>query len=191
MKKIIFCSCFCPDVSLMERLMGRSLYSRSDKPDADGLHYDPMMLTKLVRNYRSHPDILAVPNRLFYNEELVASPDICLCIFIQGTSACSTSIALLVFTFSQLFVFQEGSSDKSGIHLYFFTSRIACFFFIEVKCWQRSKSNSNIVLMKNTTEHTKNWTKNQLFHFVKEEKYLYQAVYFFVKSQKSAKVFFF
>lgn len=129
MKKIIFCSCFCPDVSLMERLMGRSLYSRSDKPDADGLHYDPMMLTKLVRNYRSHPDILAVPNRLFYNEELVASPDICLCIFIQGTSACSTSIALLVFTFSQLFVFQEGSSDKSGIHLYFFTSRIACFFF--------------------------------------------------------------
>lgn len=66
--------------------MGRSPYRRSDQPGPGGLHYDPMMLTKLVRNYRSHPNILAVPNRLFYNEELVASPDICLPGFIAACS---------------------------------------------------------------------------------------------------------
>ena len=38
--------------------------------------YDPNYVTKLVRSFRSHPDILKIPNELFYNNELVACADI-------------------------------------------------------------------------------------------------------------------
>ena len=34
--------------------------------------FDPRVATKLVQNYRSHPDILALPNRLFYDGDLKA-----------------------------------------------------------------------------------------------------------------------
>ena len=64
-------------MSLMERLMGCPIYGRGDQPGLDGQYYDPTMLTKLVRNYRSHINILTVPNRLFYNGELVASLHMC------------------------------------------------------------------------------------------------------------------
>ena len=37
--------------------------------------YDSRILTKLVQNYRSHPDILRVPNELFYNGELQPCAD--------------------------------------------------------------------------------------------------------------------
>ena len=37
--------------------------------------YDSRILTKLVQNYRSHPDILCVPNELFYNGELQPCAD--------------------------------------------------------------------------------------------------------------------
>eukprot|EP00040_Diaphanoeca_grandis_P035093 m.219666 g.219666 ORF g.219666 m.219666 type:complete len:1197 (-) comp33300_c1_seq1:100-3690(-) len=43
-------------------------------PDQLG-DFDPCVLTKLVHNYRSHPDILELPNRLFYNNELIVSAD--------------------------------------------------------------------------------------------------------------------
>lgn len=58
------------DESLMERLM-RTLepYKRFSKPK-DGQYYDVRVLTKLVKNYRSHPEILIVPNKLFYDGEL-------------------------------------------------------------------------------------------------------------------------
>ena len=35
----------------------------------------PFVLTKLVRNYRNHPDILSLPNRLFYGNDLVPCAD--------------------------------------------------------------------------------------------------------------------
>ena len=40
--------------------------------------YDPMVLTKLLRNYRSHEDILSITSKLFYSGELMAcaSPSI-------------------------------------------------------------------------------------------------------------------
>ena len=33
--------------------------------------YDARVMTKLLRNYRSHPTLLELPNRLFYANELV------------------------------------------------------------------------------------------------------------------------
>ncbi|XP_015121049.1 putative helicase mov-10-B.1 [Diachasma alloeum] len=53
-------------VSMLERLMSWGPYQRSE---ATG--YDPNYVTKLVRNYRCHPAILHVPNKLFYDGELV------------------------------------------------------------------------------------------------------------------------
>jgi superfamily I DNA and/or RNA helicase len=56
-------------VSLLERLMALPLYSRG----ADG--YDVRCITKLVRNFRSHPALLRLPGRLFYADELVPCAD--------------------------------------------------------------------------------------------------------------------
>ncbi|XP_046395305.1 putative helicase mov-10-B.1 [Ischnura elegans] len=58
-------------MSLLERLMKRcALYQR--KNDA----YNPLFITKLVRNFRSHPDILLLPNELFYDNELEAHANV-------------------------------------------------------------------------------------------------------------------
>ena len=48
--------------SLMERLMKTRVYQRGD----DG-EYDPHLVTALIDNYRSHPDLVALPSRLFYD----------------------------------------------------------------------------------------------------------------------------
>uniref|UniRef100_A0A7S2N5D6 RNA helicase n=1 Tax=Helicotheca tamesis TaxID=374047 RepID=A0A7S2N5D6_9STRA len=53
------------DISYMERLSMRSPYDRGN----DGV-YNSNLLTKLVRNYRSHPSILKLPNEMFYDNEL-------------------------------------------------------------------------------------------------------------------------
>lgn len=37
--------------------------------------YDSNFITKLVKSFRSHPDILCTPNELFYDGELEASAD--------------------------------------------------------------------------------------------------------------------
>ncbi|XP_075709974.1 helicase MOV-10 [Rhinoderma darwinii] len=57
-------------LSLLERLMTQNpLYGKSDGS------YNPQFVTKLLQNYRSHPDILSVPNELFYDNELQAKAD--------------------------------------------------------------------------------------------------------------------
>ncbi|KAF6017027.1 MOV10 [Bugula neritina] len=60
------------DVSLLERLMEapNSLYSRNQ----DGF-YNNKFVTKLLKNFRSHPEILEVPNQLFYEFELQPCAD--------------------------------------------------------------------------------------------------------------------
>jgi len=56
--------------SLLERLMTRTVYQKGPN-----LAYDSCVLTKLVRNYRAHPALLELPNRLFYDNELVCCAD--------------------------------------------------------------------------------------------------------------------
>ena len=44
------------------------------RPDEGGnhhQHYNTAVITKLLRNYRSHPAILKLPNEMFYNSELL------------------------------------------------------------------------------------------------------------------------
>ncbi|XP_062514380.1 putative helicase MOV-10 [Corticium candelabrum] len=57
--------------SLLERLMTQcDVYQRKSST-----HYNPHVLTKLLQNYRSHPDILCIPNETFYNNELKVKAD--------------------------------------------------------------------------------------------------------------------
>ncbi|XP_037682285.1 helicase MOV-10 isoform X2 [Choloepus didactylus] len=57
--------------SLLERLL---TYNTLYKKGPDG--YNAEFITKLLRNYRSHPTILDIPNRLYYEGELQACADI-------------------------------------------------------------------------------------------------------------------
>lgn len=57
--------------SYIERLMKRPVFCKDD-----GGKYQPGILTKLVRNYRSHPAILKLPNELFYDGDLKNSGDV-------------------------------------------------------------------------------------------------------------------
>ena len=67
------------DVSFLERLTLRAAYfktpSTGDGDGGGGGTYNPHLLTKLVRNYRSHEDIISVPSRLFYDGDLVPCTD--------------------------------------------------------------------------------------------------------------------
>ncbi|KAM3858876.1 putative helicase mov-10-B.1 [Diretmus argenteus] len=57
-------------VSLLERLMSDvPLYKKKMKKDK-GERFNKRFITKLLKNYRSHPDILKIPNDLFYEGEL-------------------------------------------------------------------------------------------------------------------------
>ena len=56
--------------SLLERLMeDMPLYARHNGS------YDARCITKLVRNFRSHPSLLEVPDKLFYHSELQSCAD--------------------------------------------------------------------------------------------------------------------
>jgi len=57
------------EISLLERLMERDIY----RPDPKTKKFNGRVITKLIQNYRSHEDLLSVPNELFYDGELVAS----------------------------------------------------------------------------------------------------------------------
>ncbi|KAG9485559.1 hypothetical protein GDO78_008567, partial [Eleutherodactylus coqui] len=57
-------------MSLLERLMTQNpLYGKTSGS------YNPQFVTKLLQNYRSHPDILSIPNELFYDNELQVKAD--------------------------------------------------------------------------------------------------------------------
>ncbi|XP_028814623.1 RNA helicase Mov10l1, partial [Denticeps clupeoides] len=57
-------SAFGLGLSLLERLMATPLYSSTESG------YNPVLVTKLVYNYRSHEALLSLPSRLFYSGEL-------------------------------------------------------------------------------------------------------------------------
>lgn len=52
--------------SWMEQLCGTNLYSRHPTSG----RFNEFYITQLVKNYRSHPDILRIPNELFYGNTL-------------------------------------------------------------------------------------------------------------------------
>lgn len=54
--------------SFLENLCKRKLY----KHEAKTKKYRSEYITQLIRNYRSHPDILKIPNDLFYSSKLLA-----------------------------------------------------------------------------------------------------------------------
>ena len=53
--------------SILERLMKLELYKKGRNN-----MYDPRYITKLRRNYRSHPAIIRVSNELYYDNDLIA-----------------------------------------------------------------------------------------------------------------------
>ena len=62
--------------SLLERLTQMHPYARMEEPNVLGNHYDKRMITKLVHNYRSHPTILDLPNKAFYDGDLIAAAEV-------------------------------------------------------------------------------------------------------------------
>jgi len=54
------------NISLLERLMSMELYSKE---------YDKRCITKLVKNFRSHKELLTIPKALYYDNELEACVD--------------------------------------------------------------------------------------------------------------------
>ncbi len=57
--------------SLLERLSRRTPFARDTKAFADHGNYDPMLVTKLIRNYRSHNAIIQVRRTSAYTSILV------------------------------------------------------------------------------------------------------------------------
>lgn len=74
------------EISLLERLSLNPLYQRDEEKFKDHGNYDPMLVTKLVRNYRSHLDIIKIPSKLFYEDELKAEADLEITDFFVGNS---------------------------------------------------------------------------------------------------------
>ncbi|NXJ60272.1 M10L1 helicase, partial [Rostratula benghalensis] len=63
------------NVSLLERLTSRDMYVRDEDAFSACGAYNPLLITKLVKNYRSHSTLLTLPSKLFYHKELEACAD--------------------------------------------------------------------------------------------------------------------
>ncbi|CAL8071330.1 unnamed protein product [Orchesella dallaii] len=63
------------NISFLERMMASKLYRRDvDRFPKD--KHNPLVVTKLIRNYRSHPTLLTLPSRLFYEDELLSKASV-------------------------------------------------------------------------------------------------------------------
>lgn len=56
------------NTSLMDQLFKKPLY----QPNPKTKQYNSKYITQLINNYRSHKDILKIPNELFYDNKLIA-----------------------------------------------------------------------------------------------------------------------
>lgn len=84
--------------SFLSRLLQQFPYQRD--PEGFETSYDPRLVTKLLFNYRSLPEILNLPNSLFYQSEL--QPQVCI-----------TIITILNPNFLQLQLVHSSYSDIS------------------------------------------------------------------------------
>ncbi|EFA01219.2 RNA helicase Mov10l1 [Tribolium castaneum] len=57
--------------SFLERMISRFPYMKDSHGFPKTFGYDPRMITKLIYNYRSLPNILKLPSLLFYNDDLI------------------------------------------------------------------------------------------------------------------------
>lgn len=90
--------------SFMERLFTKPLYQRHPLTG----RFNPKYITQLVKNYRSHPDILHIPNVLFYHDTLeAAAPN-------ETTDWFIRSKLLPSENFPIIFKHVEGSCKRSG-----------------------------------------------------------------------------
>ncbi|XP_007659751.1 RNA helicase Mov10l1 isoform X2 [Ornithorhynchus anatinus] len=62
-------------VSMLERLMSRPSYQRDENTFGTSGSYNPLLVTKLMKNYRSHSALLTLPSKLFYHNELEVCAD--------------------------------------------------------------------------------------------------------------------
>ena len=62
-------SSFGLNISLLERLINRPLYCRNEAKFSDHGCYDPLLVIKLVNNYRLHPAVMKLPSAVFYHDE--------------------------------------------------------------------------------------------------------------------------
>ncbi|XP_035171167.1 RNA helicase Mov10l1 isoform X2 [Oxyura jamaicensis] len=63
------------NLSLLERLVSRDMYLRDEDAFSACGSYNPLLITKLIKNYRSHSALLALPSKLFYHKELEVCAD--------------------------------------------------------------------------------------------------------------------
>ncbi|MCO5562977.1 hypothetical protein L7F22_016613 [Adiantum nelumboides] len=94
-------------ISLLERLSNRPLYNYSSERGNVG-EFNKAVVTKLIRNYRSHPAILELPSRLFYEGELIASAPQEICNSLCGWEELPNKY------FPVLFVGIEGKDEREG-----------------------------------------------------------------------------
>ncbi|XP_040269756.1 RNA helicase Mov10l1 [Bufo bufo] len=62
-------------ISLLERLMALPIYLRDEETYGACGNYNPLLITKLMKNYRSHAALLHLPSKLFYHKELEVCAD--------------------------------------------------------------------------------------------------------------------
>ncbi|XP_069832972.1 RNA helicase Mov10l1 isoform X1 [Dendropsophus ebraccatus] len=62
-------------VSFLERLMALPIYLRDEETYGACGNYNPLLITKLMKNYRSHAALLHLPSKLFYHKELEVCAD--------------------------------------------------------------------------------------------------------------------
>ncbi|XP_075064987.1 RNA helicase Mov10l1 isoform X2 [Mixophyes fleayi] len=63
------------NISLLERLMALPIYLRDEETYGACGNYNPLLITKLMKNYRSHATLLHLPSKLFYHKELEVCAD--------------------------------------------------------------------------------------------------------------------
>ncbi|XP_063786067.1 RNA helicase Mov10l1 [Pseudophryne corroboree] len=63
------------NISLLERLMALPIYLRDEETYGACGNYNPLLITKLRKNYRSHVALLQLPSKLFYHKELEVCAD--------------------------------------------------------------------------------------------------------------------
>ncbi|XP_056429697.1 RNA helicase Mov10l1 isoform X2 [Hyla sarda] len=62
-------------ISFLERLMALPVYLRDEETYGACGNYNPLLITKLMKNYRSHAALLHLPSKLFYHKELEVCAD--------------------------------------------------------------------------------------------------------------------